>query len=355
MDRATIDVYEERGAVWAARRKPVRNADARSFAGRVPPGVVRIDLGCGAGRYTTELGRPVIGLDASRTMLALCRATAPAAALVQGDLEALPFGPRCLGGGWANMSYLHMPRVRLPLALADLHRVLVVGAAVDIQGLAGSYEGNQLPDDDVGGRFFASWPSGSLHDILVGAGFDVRHVQVDGDVVRARAVRSRTLADSVGPGMRLLTVGLNPSLYAADRGVGYARAGNRFWPALIAAGIVTRDRDPGHALGTHGVGMTDVVKRATAGAKEIGAAEYRSGMARVERLVRWLAPGAVCMVGLSGWRAARDADARPGVQPDRLGGRPVYVMPSTSGANARTRLPELIDHLRGAIAAGAGR
>jgi TDG/mug DNA glycosylase family protein len=352
MDRITIDVYEERGELWAQRRKPVRRADAQSFATRVAPGTTRIDLGCGAGRYTGDLGRPVVGIDASRTMLALCRGNAPTAPLVQGDLEALPFGPQCVGGGWANMSYLHVPRVRLPLALADLHRVLTVGAPVDVQVLAGSYEGHELPDDDVGGRFFASWPPAQFADVLVGAGFEIDRLEVVGDLVRARAVLARTLSDIVGPGLRLLTVGLNPSLYAADRGVGYARPGNRFWPALIAAGIVTRDRDPGHALRVHGIGMTDAVKRATTAAKEIDAAEYRSGMERVERLVRWLAPGAVCMVGLSGWRAAVDRGAHLGLQSRRFGGRPVYVMPSTSGANAHAQLPELVDHLRAALAAG---
>jgi double-stranded uracil-DNA glycosylase len=353
MDRATIDVYDERGALWAGRRTPVRRADAVSFSRRVAPGTVPIDLGCGAGRYTGDLGRPVIGLDASRTMLGLCRANVPAALLVQADLEALPFGPHRLGGGWANMSYLHVPRVRLPLALADLHRVLAVGTPVDIQGLSGSYEGNALPDDDVGGRFFASWESQSFHDILVGAGFEVSHLEIENEVVRARAVRSRTLADTVGPGMRLLMVGLNPSLYSADRGVGYARPGNRFWPALLAAGIVTKERDGHEALTVHGVGMTDVVKRASVGAKVLTAAEYRSGMARVERLVAWLAPRVVCMVGLTGWRTAVDAGAQAGLQPEPFGGRPAYVMPSTSGANAHAQLPELVDHLRRAWAAGA--
>ena len=159
------------------RRAPVRRTDARAFGRRVTTGTVRIDLGCGAGRYTGDLGRPVIGLDASRTMLTLCRAGHPSALLVQGDLEALPFGRRCLGAGWANMSYLHVPSVRLPMALADLHRVLVVGAPVDIQVLAGSYEGTDLPDDDIGGRFFASWRPEALGDVLVGAGFEVDEVR----------------------------------------------------------------------------------------------------------------------------------------------------------------------------------
>ena len=59
-----------------------------------------------------------------------------------------------------------------------------------------------------------------------------------------QATRARSLPDTVGPGMRLLVCGLNPSVYSADAGIGFARPGNRFWPAAIAAGIVTVDRDP---------------------------------------------------------------------------------------------------------------
>ena len=195
-------------------------------------------------------------------------------------------------------------------------------------------------------------PSGSdddrLHDLLVGAGFEpdelglaaTDRASAQGRVV-ARARRARTLPDTVGSGMRLLICGLNPSLYAADAGVGFARPGNRFWPAALAAGLVTVDRDPDHALRHHGIGMTDLVKRATVAADELTTAEYRTGLARVERLVRWLRPGGVCFVGLAGWRAAVDRRAQPGPQPEGLAGVPVYVMPSTSGLNARTSLNEL--------------
>ena len=79
-------------------------------------------------------------------------------------------------------------------------------------------------------------------DVVVGAGFEVVDVgEESGDDdgwVHLLATRSRTLPDLVGPGMRLLMCGLNPSLYAADAGVGFARPGNRFWPAALAAGIV---------------------------------------------------------------------------------------------------------------------
>ena len=350
MDRATVHVYETRGAEWAARRRPVRRDAARAFGRRVGGAGVRVDLGCGAGRYTADLGPAVVGLDAARAMLELCRLAAPRAALVQADLESLPFGRATLRGAWANMSYVHVASGRLPLALADLHGALVTGAPVDVQVLRGEYEGRDLPQDDVGGRFFAAWTPERFVDVLVGAGFDVAAVEAEEDVVRARATRARTLADTVAPGMRLLVVGLNPSLYAADAGVGYARPGNRFWTSALSAALVSRDRDPRSALTGHGIGMSDIVKRATRSAAELQPAEFVEGMGRVERLVAWLRPGAVCFVGLSGWRAAVDRRATAGPQQRGIGGRPVYVMPSTSGANAHAQIPELTSHLRAALA-----
>lgn len=189
-----------------------------------------------------------------------------------------------------------------------------------------------------------------LRDVMVGAGFAVDEVGLEALSISMRAHRQRTLPDTVGPGMRLLVCGLNPSVYAADAGVGYARPGNRFWPAARAAGIVERDRDPVDALVHHGMGMTDLVKRATTGASALTAAEYRAGAARVERLARWLHPAAVCFVGLAGWRAAVDPRAAAGEQSAGFGGAAAYVMPSTSGANAHARLDDLADHLRAAAA-----
>ena len=345
-------IYEARGGEWAARRRPVRHDGAVAFAGRVPGGAVRLDAGSGAGRYTAALGAPIVALDAARTMLELLREAAPRAWPVQGDLEALPLRTGGIGGAWANMSYLHVPRVRLPMALADLHRSMRVGAPLDIQVLAGDYEGTDLPSDDVGGRFFSSWQPESLVDVLVGAGFDAAHVEVERDVVRARGTRARTLADTVGAGMTLLVCGLNPSVYAADRGVGYARGNNRFWPAAVEAGLVTRPRDAVHALRAHGIGMTDLVKRATPAASALTATEYRAGAARVERLVRWLQPGAVCFVGLDGWRSAVDRRAVAGIQPATFGTRPAYVLPSTSGLNAHTSRADLVAHLAAALRLG---
>lgn len=362
MDRATVDVYEQRGAEWASRRAPVRCDDAIAFGRRVRRDGLRLDVGAGAGRYTNELGGDggdggdVVALDAARTMLELLGDAAPGALRVQADLERLPFAPGAFAGAWANMSYQHVPRTAVPIALADLHRAVEVGGLLDIQVLHGDHDGHDLPDDDIGGRFFAGWREEQLRDVLVGAGFDVESVTVlaDDGVVRASCVRARTLADTVGPGMRVLVCGLNPSIYSADLGVGYARPSNRFWRAATAAGLVTKARDPWYALLHDGVGITDLCKRATVSSAELSRDEYVEGAARVQRLVDWLQPGVVLFVGLEGWRAAIDRHAVAGLQPSPFGGRPAYVMPSTSGANAHSSVASHTEHIAEALRVASG-
>ena len=159
------------------------------------------------------------------------------------------------------------------------------------------------------------------------------------------------LPDLVRPDLRVLVCGYNPSLYAADTATPFGRPGNRFWPAALAAGVVTRDRDPWHAVRAHDVGWTDLVKRATVAAKELTTDELRAGLARVERLCEWLRPRAVCILGVQGWRALVDKKAQVGWQPQPLGGSPVYVMPNPSGLNASTQHEGFVEHLR-AVTAG---
>jgi TDG/mug DNA glycosylase family protein len=357
VERDTVAVYEARAEEWRERRRPRFLDQVRSLAAATAAGTVSVDLGCGAGLHLPYLPRPVVALDAAHAMVALARAEAPDAWPVQADLEALPFRRGALGAGWARASYLHVPNERLPFALADLHRSLTVGAPVHLVLRAGDTSG-LLDDDDFPGRWFAAWTADALVDVLVGAGFEVDRLTVDEDEpfwLEARVTRARTLPDTVGPGMRLLVCGLNPSVYAADAGVGFARPGNRFWPAAMAAGIVSVDRDARAALTGHGTGMTDLVKRATPRADELTGDEYRTGLARVERLVQWLQPGVVCFVGLAGWRAAVDRKAVAGVQPGTFGGRPAYVMPNTSGLNARVPPAELAEHLRAAAALAESR
>jgi TDG/mug DNA glycosylase family protein len=357
VDPATVAVYEARAAEWRARRPPIEREErrARRFAragAAAAPGAVRVDLGAGYGPYTAHLGAPVVALDVADSMVrALAEQAVPGRiAVVRGDIEAPPFRPGSLGGAWANKSYLHVPKARLPLALARLHRALRVGAPLELSAFAGDLEG-AWPDDDFPGRFFSNWQPSELARVVEGAGFEDVTTTVRRGLLVVRAVRARTLPDFVAPGLRILLCGLNPSVYSADRGVGFARPGNRFWPAALAAGLVDRARDAERAL-EHGVGLTDLVKRATARAEEIAPAEYVAGLERVRHLVGWLRPAVLCVVGLTGWRAAVDRRAGAGPQPDGLAGTPVYLMPNPSGLNAHTDVARLAAHLQAALALG---
>ena len=270
---------------------------------------------------------------------------------VQADLERLPFRADALGGAWAARSYVHVAAEEVPMAWHDLHRSLRQDAEAELVVFDGDRSCDPVPGAALPGRRFSGQPLERWIDLAIGAGFEVEASEQDGHEIRLRLRALRSLADTVGPGMRLLVCGLNPSLNAADAGVGFVTGNNRFWPAALAAGLVAVDRDPVHAIRSRGVGMTDLVKRATARASELTTAEYRSGLERLDRLCAWLRPDAILMVGLAGWRAATDRAATTGWQQRRVGDRPVYVMPSTSGLNARTSLDELTDHLRRASSA----
>jgi double-stranded uracil-DNA glycosylase len=343
-----MDVYEGRAGEWARLRPPRHRSRAAAFSHRCLTGRVRLDVGCGPGSYFADLGRPLAGLDGAFSMLDLGRRLAPDALLVQADLAELPFARGSLGGAWARASYLHVARTGLPAALAQLHATLAHEAPIELTLKSGSGEG-PLPDDDFSGRFFALWGADDLGQVVAGAGFALEELEDSGEWLIVRASRQRTLPDFVGPDMRVLVCGLNPSLVAADAGFGFAGATNRFWPAARASGLLSVPRRPLAALATEGVGMTDLVKRATPRASELTRGEYVEGALRVRRLVEWLRPGVVLFVGLAGWRAAVDRAAAPGFQPEPFGGAPAYVMPSTSGVNARTTPAELAAHMEAAL------
>jgi TDG/mug DNA glycosylase family protein len=353
-DHETRTIYEEQADRWVQRRKAGQLDRAESFGQRAEG--PSVDLGCGPGWYSGALPAPVVALDFSSAMLELTKTNAPAAGRVQADLLALPFRRNTFACAWANHSYLHVASVDLPIALADLHRATRVDGRLMMRLARGAGEGRGLREnDDFPGRWFALWDAEQLLDVVRGAGFDVERIELEAhpnreETIELEAIRARTLPDIVGPGMRVLVCGLNPSLYAADAGIGFARPGNRFWPAALAAGLASTDRDPRHALRHHGVGFTDLVKRATVAADELSTEEYRQGFGRLERLAAWLEPGVIVFVGLAGWRAAVDRKAVAGPQSRTVGGRRVYVMPSSSGLNTHSSVDSLVEHLRAAVA-----
>lgn len=347
-----MEVYDAHAAEYRRQREAHDAARAARWAAPLPAGAWRLDLGCGPGLYAPHLGRPLVAGDPAFGMLRVTRAAAPDVAVVGLEAGALPFRPASLAGVWAWKCLQHVAAVELPLALAEIQRALPVGGRLAVALFAGDGELVTGEDDAFPGRHFTLWQPDGFAELLVGAGFDVDAIDVDdrNDLLTADCARARTLPDVVGPGMRLLVCGLNPSLYAADVGVAYGRPGNRFWPAALAAGLVAVDRDPWHALRHHGVGFTDLVKRATVGAAELAAQEFRAGLARVERLCELLRPAAVAFCGVTGWRLATgDRRARLGWQDRTVGGAAAYVLPNPSGLNAHTTVADVTAHLRRAL------
>lgn len=145
------------------------------------------------------------------------------------------------------------------------------------------------------------------------------------------------LGPILAPGLRVLFVGINPSLRSAEVGHHFARPGNRFWPTLHAAGFTPRRLRPEEdaTLPEYGVGVTNIAPRPTREAAELTREELTTGAAALESIVARDRPGLVAVLGLGAYRTAfARSRAAMGLQPEELGGRPVWVLPNPSGLNA---------------------
>lgn len=148
----------------------------------------------------------------------------------------------------------------------------------------------------------------------------------------------RPLPDYVAPGLRLLFVGINPGIISATAGHYYANPRNTFWRLLYEARLTpVRLRPENDArLPALGFGLTDIVKRPSRGARDLKRAEFVSGRRRLTRLVKRLRPRALCFnskIAFEGYFGRR-AFRRFGPQAVRVADTPVFVLPSTSPANA---------------------
>jgi TDG/mug DNA glycosylase family protein len=150
----------------------------------------------------------------------------------------------------------------------------------------------------------------------------------------------------IAPGLDVLFCGINPSLMSAERGHHFARPGNRFWPALHGSGFTPRLLSPDEdgTLPQYGLGITNLVDRPTRAADELTIEELKAGAEALADLAREYEPAVIAVVGLSAWRLVHGRpEAHPGPQPERVGGRPTWVLPNPSGLNAHYQLPRLID------------
>ena len=158
------------------------------------------------------------------------------------------------------------------------------------------------------------------------------------------AAANRTIPDVLpGPGepLHVLFCGINPSLYSAATGWHFARPGNRFWPALHLSGFTPRRLAPAEQdlLGGYGLGITNLVARATAQAAELDPAELRAGADRLAGLIAERQPGVLAVAGVTAYRIAFGRPrAAIGPQQDTLGGARLWILPNPSGLNAHWTL-----------------
>ncbi len=173
-----------------------------------------------------------------------------------------------------------------------------------------------------------------------------------------QAARDRTIPDVLpgpGAGFKVLFCGINPSLYSAATGWHFARPGNRFWPALHLSGFTERRLAPSeqHLLPGYGLGITNLVARATAQAAELTEAELSAGGERLEKLVGERAPVIVAVAGVTAYRKAFGRPrASIGPQRETLAGAVLWVLPNPSGLNASwttPRIAEAFGELRAAV------
>jgi TDG/mug DNA glycosylase family protein len=166
------------------------------------------------------------------------------------------------------------------------------------------------------------------------------------------STRRSPLKDQVRPPVDILFVGINPGMRSAATGHHFAGFSNRFWKLLYEAGLVPeaiRSEDDDR-LPEWGLGITNLVPRATPGIDSIRPAEYIDGLLTLRRKVRRWKPRTVALVGVTLYRAIfkPPVSARVvlGPQAERFEGAPVFVLPNPSGRNANYSYGEMLDSFR---------
>jgi len=172
------------------------------------------------------------------------------------------------------------------------------------------------------------------------------------------AAHGKTVPDVIARGLKVLFCGINPGLYSAAVRHHFARPGNRFWPALYAAGFTQRVLSPfeERELLSLGYGVTSIVPRGTASADELTAEELQAGALLLEKKVRRVRPRIVAFVGIGAYRTAFGRPrAKLGRQAETLAGSAIWVLPNPSGLNAHYQADALARWFRRLRVACAGR
>ncbi|MFJ3583543.1 G/U mismatch-specific DNA glycosylase [Streptomyces sp. NPDC090127] len=161
-----------------------------------------------------------------------------------------------------------------------------------------------------------------------------------------QAARDRVIPDVAAGGLSVLFCGINPGLMSAATGHHFARPGNRFWPVLARSGFTPRLLLPAEQdeLLAYGLGITNVVARASARADELTDEEFREGGRLLTRRVERLRPGWLAVVGITAYRTAfGERRAVIGPQERTIGGTRIWALPNPSGLNAHWTLETMAE------------
>jgi TDG/mug DNA glycosylase family protein len=171
-------------------------------------------------------------------------------------------------------------------------------------------------------------------------------------IVRASSIEAekQTLPDLLSDSLKVVFVGINPSIFSVQRGHYFARPTNRFWPCLSRSILSRSAREalgveklgPAHdrALFLHGIGFTDLVKRATVGAGDLSSSELAAGVDNLVAKLERYRPRVACFHGVTGYRFVHrnlvrsGGELRLGLQKLRVGPTRIFLAPNPSGANA---------------------
>jgi double-stranded uracil-DNA glycosylase len=159
--------------------------------------------------------------------------------------------------------------------------------------------------------------------------------------------------DVLAPGLRVVFVGINPGRVSAEAGAHFANPRNDFWRLLAAAGLTSRLYEPREqfALLEEGIGVTNAAYRTTPGSGDLRRADFAGSAERLERIVRELEPGWLAFVGKEAYRGAFNERPQLGPQERTLGATRLFVLPSTSPANAAVPWEERLRWFRALAAA----
>jgi TDG/mug DNA glycosylase family protein len=157
-----------------------------------------------------------------------------------------------------------------------------------------------------------------------------------------------SVPDVLAPGLRVIFCGINPGHWSAAVGAHFANPRNDFWRLLRDAEFTPRLLAPEeqHELPALGYGLTNAALRTTRGSSDLRRADFAGAAERLERLAEELWPAWIGFVGKEAYRGAFGERPALGTQERRLGETRLYVLPSTSPANAAVPYAERLRWFR---------